>query len=131
MSKLLNEEQIVAMAKWKLLGETSCARCKFLYFHDSGYSNYTVENTSTLCALDKNPHLRSDPPQDMPYDWDYNDRPDNWPATKNSRCEHYDPLGEGRGHVHLDVDGEDFPGDQAQDIEAAQAIERHSGRTRG
>lgn len=131
MSRLLNEEQIVAMTKWKLLGETSCARCKFLYFHDSGYSNYTVENTSVLCALDKNPNLISNPPQDLPYDWRYDNGPDNWSLTRNSRCEKYDPIGERHAPVHLDVDGEIFPNEQAWDIEAAQAIEQHSGRTRG
>ena len=41
----MNEQQIARMAKWKLLGHNSCADCKFLYLQDSGFSNWTVEET--------------------------------------------------------------------------------------
>lgn len=123
MPKLMNEAQIARMAAWKLTGQTSCARCKFLYLHDSGYSNYTVENTSVNCALERNPHLEVSP--DMPYDWNYGDGEDNWPATRNSRCERYEAADE---YIHLDVDGHNSPRDFGLDTEATAAIERHSGR---
>lgn len=102
----------------------SCARCKFLYLHDSGFSNWTVENTSVNCALDRNPHLASSP--DMPYDWDYNGK-DNWPATRDSRCERYEAAD---GYIHLDVDGENYPDEFGLDAEAVAAVEEHSGRRR-
>ena len=126
MSKLLNEEQIVRMAAWKLLGQTSCARCKFLYMHDVGYSNYTVEDTDVECALGRNPHLSSGP-NGLPYDWNYNGK-DNWPATQNSRCERYEAA---EDYIHLDVDGAVYPDEFGLDAEAVAAVEEHSGRRRG
>ena len=105
----------------------SCARCKFLYLHDSGYSNWTVENTSVECALDRNPHLLRGPTE-LPYDWRYGEGRDNWPVTKDSRCERYDAADE---HIHLDVDGENYPDEFAVDAEAVAAVEEHSGRRRG
>lgn len=102
----------------------SCARCKFLYLHDSGYSNWTVENTSVNCALDRNPHLANS--SDLPYDWDYNGK-DNWPATRDSRCERYE---ESDTYIHLDVDGENYPDEFGLDAEAVAAVEEHSGRRR-
>lgn len=127
MSRLMNEAQIARMAAWKLTGQTSCARCKFLYLHDSGCSNYTVENTSVECALDRNPHLAK-VHHDLPYDWQYGDGRDNWPVTRDSRCERYEATDE---HAHLDVDGETYPDDFGLDAEAVAAIEKHSGRRRG
>lgn len=98
---LMNEAQIAKMAKWKLLGHTSCADCKFLYLQDCGYSNWTVERTVVDCALDRNPNL----PKDLPYDWEWgSDGQDNWPATNKSRCERYAQRTD--DWVHLDVDGE-------------------------
>jgi len=104
----------------------SCARCKFLYLRDSGYSNYTVENTHVACALDRNPHLKNQP--DMPYDWQYGEGRDNWPATRDSRCERYEAADR---YIHLDVDEENYPDDFGLDAEAVAAVERHSGRRRG
>lgn len=124
MSRLMNEAQIARMAAWKLTGQMSCARCKFLYLHDSGYSNWTVENTSVNCALDRNPHLANSP--DLPYDWDYNGK-DNWSATRDSRCERYEAAD---GYIHLDVDGENYPDEFWLDAEAVAAVEEHSGRRR-
>lgn len=126
MSRLMNEVQIARMAAWKRTGQMSCARCKFLYLHDSGYSNYTVENTSVNCALDRNPHLANHSP-DMPYDWRYGDGKDNWPATRDSRCERYE---ESDTYIHLDVDGENYPDEFRLDAEAVAAVEEHSGRRR-
>ena len=104
----------------------SCARCKFLYLHDLGYSNWTVD-TSVNCALDRNPHLKDDSP-DLPYDWNYGGGRDNWPATRDSRCERYEAAD---GYIHLDVDGENYPDEFGLDAEAVAAVEEHSGRRRG
>ena len=98
--------------------ENSCVSCKFLYSHDSGYSNYTVLDTEIICALDLNKNL----PKDEPYDW--NKEKDNWPATKNSRCSSY-ALGP---MVCLDVDGDDSPSDFTEDEEVISIICKHSGR---
>mgnify|MGYP000272924620 CR=1 FL=1 len=126
MSRLMNEAQIARMAAWKLTGQTSCARCKFLYLHDSGYSNWTVEETTVNCALDRNPYLKD--PKELPYDWRYGEGHDNWPVTRDSRCERYEATD---GFVHLDVDGETYPDEFGLDAEAVAAIEAHSGRRRG
>lgn len=114
----MNDEQIVRMAKWKLLGINSCADCRFIYYRDIGYSNWTVENTSVICAFNRNPNL----PADLPYDWEYDsDGQDNWLKTSKSRCEKYQQ----RTHdpVHLDVDGEQLLEDcgDLELIEAARA----------
>lgn len=103
----------------------SCARCKFLYLHDFGYSNWTVEDTSVHCALDRNPHLKDR--RIMPYDWYYGEGRDNWPATRDSRCERYEAAD---GYIHLDVDGGNYPEDFGLDVEAVAAVEKHSGRRR-
>lgn len=94
------------------MNEKSCVGCKFLYGHDEGYSNYSVENTSMICALNRNPNLPSGQP------WDWTREPDNWPKTNESRCERYAPGTE----VRLDVDGEDKVEDQTQDPEVIAAI---------
>ena len=127
MSKLMNEAQIARMAAWKLTGQTSCARCKFLYLHDVGYSNWAVEHTSVNCALDRNPHLKDHPP-DLPYNWNYGEGCDNWWATRDSRCERYEAADE---YIHLDIDGENYPDEFGLDAEAVAAVEEHSGRRRG
>lgn len=113
------------MAAWKLKGEMSCAKCKFLYFQDAGYSNYTVESTEVHCALDQNPHLRG-VRHDLPYDWDYR-QGDNWPVTRDSRCEHYAPTD---NHVHFDVDGDTSIDDFNVGSEAIDAILKHAGKSR-
>lgn len=118
----MNDEQIARMAKWKLLGHNSCADCKFLYLQDSGYSNWTVENTLVHCALDQNPNL----PEDMPYDWEWgSDGEDNWPKTQKSRCERYAQRPEGQLFVHLDVDGETRAKDCTTDPEVIAAIDHN------
>lgn len=115
MTKKLNEDVIGRLTAWKLLGETSCIGCKFLYFRDSGYSNYTVENTDTICALNKNPLL----PADAPYDWENREGKDNWPNTNAGRCESYEHSDI---TVHLDVDGENTVEEQTGDQEVIDAI---------
>lgn len=79
------------------------------------------------CALERNPHL-SKGLNELPYDWQYGGGHDNWPATRDSRCERYEAADE---HVHLDVDGENYPDDFRLDAGAVTAIEDHSGRRRG
>lgn len=100
----------------------SCAQCKFLYFHDSGYSNYTVEETEVKCALGKNPNL----PALKPYDWRRKGSSDNWKMTNKSACANFSM---GR-QVYLDVDNEDGPADYTEDEEVIEAVIKHSGRKR-
>ena len=108
------------MAKWKLLGHNSCADCKFLFLRDSGYSNWTVEETYVDCAMNNNPHL----PSALPYDWEWgSDGQDNWPKTQKSRCEKYEQRPDGQGIVHLDVDGETHARDFTSDPEVIAAID--------
>jgi hypothetical protein len=100
--------------------DKTCVGCKFLYAHDSGYSNWTVLDTDIKCAKDKNPNL----PAEEPYDWiKPPEGTDNWKATKESRCELY-AAGE---MVHLDVDGETGPADCTDDAEVIAAIATHAG----
>ena len=104
------------------MDEKSCVGCKFLYTEGFGYSNYTWEETSVKCARNKNPNL----PSDEPYDWNENEKGDNWPATNSSRCELY----AAGPKVCLDVDCENGPADETSDEEAIVAICEHSGRGR-
>lgn len=120
------------MTAWKLTGQTSCARCKYLYLTDSGYSNYTVENTSVSCALDKNPKIPYGESTEYPHDWRiYSDGHDPWSVTNQSRCEEYEAIGPDQLPCHLDVDGETTPEDSQYKhlgTQAIQAIAKHSGR---
>lgn len=102
------------------MNDNSCVGCKYLYSEGQGYSNYTWEETEVRCAKDKNLNL----PADKAYDW--TPESDNWPKTKDSRCDLYAP-GE---MVALDVDGEDGPADYTQDEDAITTICTHSGRGR-
>ena len=98
-----------------MLGEASCAGCQFLTAIDSGYSNYTVTDTDAYCLKNANPAL----PAPMPYDWEFNEGKDNWPATQNNRCELYKPIpfayddypvhGNFAEMYHADVEGETQP----------------------
>lgn len=115
----MNDEQIAKMAKWKLLGMNSCAKCKFMYFQDVGYSNYTVEDTEVICSLDRNPNL----PSALPHDWDHHDGFDNWPKTNKSRCERYE---ESSDQIHMDVDHEHHL--EHDDPEVREAVSQSSGR---
>ena len=63
----------------------SCVGCKFLYTVGTGDSNWTHLDGDVNCAKDRNPNL----PADEPDDWD--EKNDNWPMTKNARCELYSP----------------------------------------
>jgi hypothetical protein len=95
------------------MSEKSCVGCKFLYSHDRGYSNYTVEETEMICAKDRNSKL----PADVPYDW--KQEPDNWPHTNESRCDLYaaGPF------IRLDVDGEYTAAQQTDDAEVIALID--------
>lgn len=96
----------------------SCVGCKFLYTVGTGYSNWTHLDDEVNCAKDRNQNL----PADEPDDWD--EANDNWPMTKNARCELYSPGVK----VALDVEGADGPADHTCDEEAITAICAHSGR---
>lgn len=98
----------------------SCVGCKFLYSVGTGYSNWTWLSNDVCCALDRNPNL----PHEEPSDWNMD--ADNWPKTKDSRCELYAPG----DYVALDVDGENGPAEFTQDEAAIEAICKHSGRGR-
>ena len=122
----MNEAQIARMAAWKLTNQLSCSKCKYLYFHDRGYSNYTVEETEVHCALDRNPRLI--PAPNLPFDWMISEE-DNWPLTNNSRCEMYEKA---ENPAHFDVEGDNqlLRSEFAElDAEAKAAISKHSGRT--
>lgn len=118
-------DEIATLVKNKLLGQTSCATCKYLYFKDIGYSNYTVTDTEVRCALNRNPNL----PADEPYDWDYGERGrDNWSKTANSRCAEYDDYEGKRVKISVEADDEEVRTEahhDATDAEAAEAIIRH------
>lgn len=102
-----------------MANEKSCVGCKFLYTQDHGYSNYTVEETSVHCALNRNPNLSEE--ELRPWDWNQGD--DNWPATKDSRCERY-ATGD---QIHFDVDGEDTLESQTSDPELLEAFSPSGG----
>lgn len=101
----------------------SCIGCAYLYSKDTGYSNYTRMDTWVRCAKDANPNLEAE----EPYDWNKKEVSDNWPATNNSRCEHYR---KGDGYpvpTELDVDGNTLLTEEAPDDDAALAILLHAG----
>lgn len=111
-----DQERFVNLVAARLVGETSCRDCQYLYKHDRGYSNYTVTDTDVICALNKNPHL----PTEKPYDWRVLGT-DNWPKTRDSRCDMYLHTPEGAQQVHMDVDCEER--DDFHTIYAALDIE--------
>ncbi len=124
-------DETAALVRNKLLGQTSCATCKYLYFKDRGYSNYTVTDTEVRCALDRNPNL----PADEPYDWEYaresvpgKKSHDNWPKTADSRCVKYDGYEGERVRISVEADDEEVriaARHEATDTEAAEAIVEH------
>lgn len=102
----------------------SCVGCKYLYGQGHGYSNYTWEETTVRCALDRNQAL-IDGNAEEGCDWVQDPEKDNFPATRNGRCEKYSG---GAKYFTLDVDGENGPADSTDDAEAIEAICKHSGR---
>jgi hypothetical protein len=119
MSSEYTDEQIAQMAEWRLLGRTSCVGCSYMYFNDTGYSNYTVLDTDVHCALDKNPLIDSNNPPQEPFDWAYSRIDfDNWPITNGSRCPMYCFSIES---VHFDVDGEKSIDDYESILPAVKA----------
>lgn len=100
----------------------SCAGCKYLIYHDTGYSNYTVEATDLICLRDQNPNL----PTEVPYDWNEDPDKDNWPNTRGSRCSHYDRRVNGRA-PRFDVDGEECLDQVTDDVETFQLVMDHFG----
>lgn len=103
----------------------SCLGCKWLYFEDYGYSNYTVTNTGVFCALDQNENLpRGENSVEEPYDWTYDPENDNWPKTNKSRCTGYQECKE---HIRFDVEGETTMAD-FEDQDQALIVFGHAGK---
>jgi hypothetical protein len=98
------------------MNDKSCVGCKFLYSKDTGYSNYTIEETTIYCAKNLNDRL----PDDEPWDWRH--EPDNWPKTMYGRCNLY-AVGV---MVRLDVENEDPVENQTDDSEVRAAINAHT-----
>jgi hypothetical protein len=107
------------LAWLKIQGRASCLNCAYLYCQDTGYSNYTVEDTEARCALDMNPQL----PAPRPWDWNNNPQDDNWPKTKNGMC--WRILEWDGAHAHFDVDGEEGIEQFGLPSEAIEAIMGH------
>lgn len=126
--KALEQLDTEELTKSLVNPQFSCADCKYLYFQDTGYSNWTVEGCDVDCALGKNKRL----PDEMPDDWVYHqffhhshDRSDNWVATAVGRCDSYEPSGM---QVHLDVDGEHKIEDLASDPDVIEAVYKRTNR---
>ena len=90
----------------------SCLQCKFLFTRDTGYSNYTVEDTEMHCVLKLNPKLPAEIPDEVRgysinsgYTWMAPEN-DKWHATKDSRCDKYQHTDE--AYIHIDCDGDDI-----------------------
>lgn len=116
----------------RLLGNTSCYRCQFLYLQDAGYSNYTVLETIVKCALNKNPNLK-DRDVELPYDWIDDLKKgiyDRWQPTCTSMCEEYRPLPPMTEMAQFDVDGDTTADEATKGLcgAARRAIRIHVGK---
>lgn len=77
----------------------NCANCIFLVRQDSGYSNYTVEETTAYCGVGQHPNTDG-----VPWPYDIFNNVDRWEfGGFASQCEWF-TVGEG---PHLDVDREE------------------------
>jgi len=100
---------------------TSCLRCQWLFTRDTGYSNYTVEDTEMHCVMRRNPKLPTEIPDEVRkytrkgYAWMQPEN-DKWHATKDGRCELYqrDAVDD---YCHIDCDGDDI-----EDIETGRRM---------
>ena len=73
----------------------SCLGCRWIFHHDRGYSNWTVEDTEMHCVHRRNPKM----PADIPDEITWMEPPmtqdnDEWHVTKDSRCELYEETDE-------------------------------------
>ena len=90
----------------------SCLQCKFLFTRDTGYSNYTVEDTELHCVLKLNPKLPAEIPDEVrgysgSYDYVWmTPANDKWHATKDGRCDKYQHND--AAYIHIDCDGDDI-----------------------
>lgn len=89
---------------------TSCLQCKFLFTRDTGYSNWTVEDTDLHCVLRMNPKLPDELPDEVrryegrsEYVWMKADN-DKWHATKDGRCDKYVHTDDNPPHIDCDGD---------------------------
>lgn len=101
--KFKNKEEVKNQIKSDILSAKiyhgimkSCTNCALCYYQDHGYSNWTVEGTTTECHLDLNPGF----PAESSY-WD-NDDAYNKAISYAEECAMYI---EG-DQDHYDVDGE-------------------------
>lgn len=90
----------------------SCLQCKFLFTRDTGYSNWTVEDTDLHCVLKLNPKLPDEIPDEVrrykghsDYGWMRADN-DKWHATKDGRCDKYQHTD--NDPPHIDCDGDEI-----------------------
>lgn len=96
--------------------EKSCVGCKFLCGAGSGYSNYTWMETYVKCALELNPALEED--HEQPEGFARHPTLDEWPPTKDGRCDRYAPG----QYWTADPDREDRPADDLNDAEQIAAL---------
>ncbi len=89
-----------------------CNNCKFFMTVDSGYSNYTVTDTTVHCLKNANKYF----PCEESYSWEKPDSPDYKQLRVAENCSHY---AEGDG-IHFDVDGDETEKD-CNDQEVLQA----------
>lgn len=75
--------------------EKLCTHCALCYRQDSGYSNYTVEETEISCLLDLNPHF----PATESYLWETEQSKEVRIAQKCKSYRNGEPI-------HIDVERE-------------------------
>lgn len=97
---------------------TSCMQCRWLFKRDTGYSNYTIEDTEAHCVHRRNPALPAQVPdesyvymsaEEPRHDWDHvwvHPKLDRWHATRSGRCELYEKTSD--AIINIDVEGEDI-----------------------
>ncbi len=92
-----------------------CYNCKFWACVDSGYSNYTVLETTVHCLKNKFE------PIDESYSWTYPGAKDSDFTKRAETCEYFK---EGEG-ISLDVDGEITIEDYKDDEELYEAAKEY------
>lgn len=93
-----------------------CNNCKFFMTQDTGYSNYTVMETTVDCIKKANQYF----PCDESYSWEYEPKKEFKELQVAENCSHY-KKGEG---IHFDVDGEITIEDYKNDTELVEAYNK-------